>query len=127
MEILAETIKGFNGLMITSTINDSAYYDSEEDDSESDPNRDPKVATYTTNGNSSHKLLTNREIPAIIQVVIPLVIQTTLYVVTTIRRDLHAVRAVLHKDIVTGATRSTTDVLKNTLVKLEGHKRGDSS
>ena len=32
LEILAETIKGFNGLTIQSTINNSAYYDSEEDD-----------------------------------------------------------------------------------------------
>ena len=31
-DILAETIKVFNGLTIQSTINDSEYYDSEEDD-----------------------------------------------------------------------------------------------
>ena len=33
LDILAETIRGFNGLTIQSTINDSAYYNSEEDDS----------------------------------------------------------------------------------------------
>ena len=31
-DILSETIKGFNGLTVQSTINDSAYYNSEEDD-----------------------------------------------------------------------------------------------
>ena len=35
--ILAETLKVFNKLTIQSTINNSAYYDSEEDDNESDP------------------------------------------------------------------------------------------
>ena len=59
-DILAETINGFNELTIQSTINDSAYDDSGEDDAESNSNSDPKVATYTTHGNSSHKLLTNR-------------------------------------------------------------------
>ena len=53
-------INGFNELTIQSTINDSAYYDSEEDDTESDTNINPKVATYTNNGNSPHKSLTKR-------------------------------------------------------------------
>ena len=66
LDILVEMINGFNELMIQSTINNS-----EEDDVESDPNSNPKVDTYTTNGNSPHKLLTNREIPAIIQGIIP--------------------------------------------------------
>ena len=48
MDILAETIKGFNGFTAQSTINNSAYYNSEEDDTESEPNRNPKVATYTS-------------------------------------------------------------------------------
>ena len=74
--ILAETIKGFNGLAIQETINDSVYYNSEEGDAESNPNRNPKLATHTsyrkkrkltdtdtTNGDSSHKLLINRLIP----------------------------------------------------------------
>ena len=37
LNILAETIKELNGLTIQSTINDSAYYNSKEDDDESDP------------------------------------------------------------------------------------------
>ena len=90
LDILAETIKIFNELTIQSTINDSKYNNSEEDDSESDPKRDSLVATHTsdrnemkitdtdtTNRNSTHKLLTNIEIPAIIQGVIPPVNQTT--------------------------------------------------
>ena len=75
--ILTETIKGFNGLMIKSTIDDSIYDDSEEDDAESDPKSDPKsdplVDTHTSDGNEGkntdndttegnypHKLLMNR-------------------------------------------------------------------
>ena len=49
--ILAETIKEFNGLTIQSKINDSAYYDSEEDDTKSDPKSDSLVATHTGDGN----------------------------------------------------------------------------
>ena len=72
-EILAETIKLFNGLTIQSKINDSVYSNSEEDVAESDPKSDPLVATHTsdgnerkitdtdtTKGNSPHKLSTNR-------------------------------------------------------------------
>ena len=113
MDSLAETINGFNGLEIQSTINDYLYDDSEEDDAESDPNRDPRTATYTTNGNPHHTLLTNREIPAIIQVAIPPVNQTTADGVATSRGDLYAVRTVPHKEIVTGATRSTLGVLND--------------
>ena len=68
--------------------------------------------TDTTKRNSQHKLLMNREIPAIIQGVIPLVNQTTADGVATNGRALHAVRAVLLKEIVTGATRSAEGVLK---------------
>ena len=85
---------------------------SEEDNAESDPSSDPKVATYTTNGNSSHKLLTNREIPAIIQGVILPVNQTTAYGVTKIRGALHTIRTVLHKEIFMGTACITTGVLK---------------
>ena len=41
-DILAETIKGFNGLTIKSTFNDSTYCNSEEDDAESDPKSDQR-------------------------------------------------------------------------------------
>ena len=39
-------------------------------DPKSDPSRDPKAATQTTNGNFAQKLLINRFIPKIIPVVI---------------------------------------------------------
>ena len=112
MDILVEKIHGFNELKIQSIINDS-----EEDEAESDPNSNIKIATYTTNGNSSHKLLTNREISVIIQGNIPPVNQKTVDGVATSRGDLHAVCTVLHKEIVTGTTRSTAGVLKDFLVK----------
>ena len=48
LDMLAITIKGFNRLKIQSKINDSAYYNSEEEDTKSDPNSDPKVATNTS-------------------------------------------------------------------------------
>ena len=67
------------GLTLDSTINNSAYYNLDEDDAESDPKSDPLVATYTserkkrkvtdtdkTNGNSPQKLLINRTLPIII-------------------------------------------------------------
>ena len=124
--ILAETIKVFKRLTLQSTINDSAYYNSEEDVDERYPKIDPLIDTQTsdknerkitdtdtTKGIDPHKLSTNREIPEIIQGLIPPVNQTTSDGVTTSRRDLHAVRTVLHKEIVTGATRSTAGVLKN--------------
>ena len=100
-------------MIIQLTINDYEYYDSEEYDAESDPSRDSNVATYATNGNSQQKLLTNREIPAIIQGVIPLVNQTTADGVATSRRALNAVRMVINEEIVMGTTRSTAGVLKD--------------
>ena len=70
--------------MLDSTINNSAYYYSEEYDAESDPTSDPQVATHTsdgkklkvtdtdtTNWNAPHKLLINQLIPEIIPVAIP--------------------------------------------------------
>ena len=68
--------------------------------------RNPKVATYNTNRNSPHKLLANREIPAIIQGVIPLVHQTIAYGVLTCGTALHDLRTVLLEEILTGAAPS---------------------
>ena len=85
-DILAETIKGFKGLTIQSTIKNSTYYNSEEDDAESDTKIDQVVAThtsdgkkrkvadnYTTNGKFPHKILMNRLIPEITPVTILLI------------------------------------------------------
>ena len=79
----------------------------------SDGNERIITDTDTTNRNFPHKLLTNREIPAIVQGIIPPVNHTTADGFARSRRDLHAVCAVLHKKIVTGATHSTTGVLKD--------------
>ena len=115
--VMAETNNGFNELTILSTITNYSYKISEEDDAERDPNSNPKVATYITNINPPHKLLKNREIPSIIQGVIPPVNQTTADGVTTSRGDLHAIRTVLHNKIATGATHSTAGVLRLPQVK----------
>ena len=69
--------------------------------------------TDTNKRNYPHKLFTNREIPAIIQGVILPVKQTTIDGVATSGRALHAVHAVLPKDIFTGTMRSAAGVLKD--------------
>ena len=71
-------------LTIDSTINDSTYYNSDEDDVEIDPKIDLLVATRTsdrkkikvtdidtTNGNSPQNLLINLTLPIIIQPIDP--------------------------------------------------------
>ena len=50
LDILEEMIKGFNGLAIQSTINDSAHYNSEEDKTESDPKIDQLVVIDISDG-----------------------------------------------------------------------------
>ena len=110
LDILAEKIKRFNGLTIQSTINDSAYYNSEKDDAESDPNINPKVATHTsdgkkrklnytdtTNRNYPRKLLINRLIPEIIPVAIQLIYQTIAEDAAESGETFHARRTILLK------------------------------
>ena len=111
--IMAETIKVFNGLTIQSTINDSTFYDSEEDDTESDLNRNPKVATHTTNIYYTHKLLTNRLIPDIIPVAIPPIEQTIAEDAAGSVETLHARLTIILKEIVTNALRSAAHVLQS--------------
>ena len=48
-DILEETIKGFKGLTLQSTINSSPYYNSDKDEAESDLKNDQLVATHTSN------------------------------------------------------------------------------
>ena len=57
--------------------------------------------------------MTNREIPVIIQGFIPPVNQTTADGVEKIGRDLHAVCAVLHKEVIMGATCNAAGILKD--------------
>ena len=82
----------------------------------SDKNKRKIADIDTTNGSYSHKILTNREIPAIIQGFIPLVNQKPADGVTASRRALHVARAVLRKEIVMGAMRSIAGVHKDPLV-----------
>ena len=76
LDKLSETLRV---LTIDSTIKNSAYYNSDKDDPEGDPKRDPLGATHTsdrkkrkithtdtTKGNYPQKLLINRTIPVII-------------------------------------------------------------
>ena len=79
-DVLEEKLKG---LTLDSTINNSAYYNSDEYDAESDPNSDPLAThnndrkkikftdTDTINGNSPQKLLINRTLPIIIPPIYP--------------------------------------------------------
>ena len=126
LESLTETTKGFNRLTLQPTINDSSYYNSDKDDAKSNPKRNQVVgtdtsdgnerkvtATDTTKGNSAHKLITNQKIPAVILAVIPPVNQTNADGVATSGSNLHAVHAVLHKDVVTGAARRAARVFKD--------------
>ena len=128
-EFLAETIKGFKGLTLQSTINDSSYYHSDVNDAKSDPKSDQVVATHTSdrkkrkvtdtdtnNGNPPHKLLINRLVPEIIPVVIPLINQKTADGIAESGGTLHAVRMILSKEIVTDAARSAAHVFKYPLV-----------
>ena len=108
LDILVETLKGFNILTLQSTISDSADDHSDQNDAESDPKIDQVVATHTSDGNerkvtatdstkvnSPHKLLTNRKIPSNIPAVIPAVKQMTADRVAISGRAFHAVCAVV--------------------------------
>ena len=144
--IIAETMKEFKGFTIQSTIGNSAHSNSKElvdaiinseepvdaisnseelFDAVSNFARDPKVdnhisegnsATDTTNITSTQKLLAKREVPAIIQGVIPPVHQTTADVVLTCVGDFHAVRTVVLDNIVMGAAPRAARVFKDPLV-----------
>ena len=97
-------------MTIQSTINDSAYYDSEEDDAESNPNSDPKVDTHTSDGYSPHKLLINRIISEIIPVAIPPIDQTIAEYAALSGDTLRARCTILSKEIVTDTARSAAHV-----------------
>ena len=93
-------------MIIQSKINDSEYYDSEEYDAESDPNRNPKVATYTTNRNSPHKSILNRLISNIIPGTILQIDQKITEDVAVIGETLDKRQTVLSKEIVVDAASS---------------------
>ena len=95
-------------MTIQSTINNSG-----EDDTESDPNSDPQVATYTTNGNSPHKLILNRPITKIILGPIRPIDQTITEVVAVIGETLDVHQTIISKEIVTDAARSGAHIFRN--------------
>ena len=119
LDILKETLKWFHGLTIQSTVSDSVYYNSEEDDAISDPKSDSLVATQTsdrnerkitdidtTNGNSPHKLILNRLIPNIIPGAIRPIEQMITEDVAGIQETLDACQTVLLEEIVMDAACS---------------------
>ena len=55
MDVLAETLKGLTSYL---TNNNSEYYNSDKDDAEGDPKRDPLVATRTSDGKKNSLILT---------------------------------------------------------------------
>ena len=136
-DILAETMKGFKGLTLDSTINDSAYYHSEEGDAESDPKSNTRVATLTsdgkkrkdadtetTNGKSPQKLLINRLIPEITPDVIKPIDQTITKDAVGSGETLYVRRMILLKDIVTDASRRAAYLYRNpTDVSWQGKDR----
>ena len=112
LDVLAETLKV---LTIDSTINDSAYYDSDENDAEGYPKSDPLVATRTsdrkkrkvtdtatTSRNYLQKLLTNWTPPIII---LPIDLRL-LDGVAAVRGTMHVRHTPTSKVIVTDAAPS---------------------
>ena len=88
------------------TISDSKELADPVSDSKSDPSRDPKVATHTTNGYFAKKILKNRFVPKIIQGKICLIEQLVMEDVPGVRETLGAWKTVISKEIVTDAVRS---------------------
>ena len=116
--MLAETLKG---LTLYSTINDTAYYNSDKDDTESDQKRDPLVATHTSDGNkikvtdtdttngiSPQKLLINRTLP----VIILLIDRRILDGIAAGRGTMHESHMIASNLIVTDAMHSGTCVFR---------------
>ena len=112
-------------MTLQSTISDSSDDHSDKDDLESYPKSDQVVnnhtsdrnerkviAAETTKSNSAQTLSTSGKILSIIPAIIPPGNKTIVDGVATSGRTLYAVCAFLHKDIVTGATRSAARVLK---------------
>ena len=119
MDIMAETLKA---LTLHSTINDSTNYNSDEDDAESDPKRDPLVDTHTSdekkrkvtdtgtnNVNYPQKILLNRTIPVIILPIEPPITHG----VEASRGTAHVRQTIYLKVIVTDMVRSGTHIFQD--------------
>ena len=116
---MAETLKG---LTLDSTINDSAYYNSDKDDAEGDPKSDPLVATHTsdgkkikvtdtdtTNRNYPQKLLINWTLPMTIPPIDPRITDGFAAVIGT----THAHQTSALEVIVTDAACSGARIFRN--------------
>ena len=109
-------------MTLQSKINDSAYNHSEEDDAESDPNSDPKIANHTSdrkkikftdtatnNGNYPQKLLINWTLPMIIVPIDPKIADG----VADGRGTTHALQTHASKVIIADTARSGARILRN--------------
>ena len=116
-------------MTLQSTINDSTYYNSEEDDAESDPKSDQLVATHTsdgkkgkvadtntTNRNSSQTILIDWFIPELVPVIIPPIDPRIANGVVGSGGTLHARQTITSKEIIMDATRSSVCVLQDPMV-----------
>ena len=112
LDALSETLKV---LTLDSTVDNSAYYNSDKNDAEDEPKRNPLVDTHTsdgkkrkvtdtdtTNRNSPQKLLINRTIPTIIPPIDPWITDG----VAAVRGTTHAHQTPTLKVIVPDAARS---------------------
>ena len=119
LDILAEML---NGLTLHSTIINSAYYNTDGYDAESDSKSDPLVATHTsdgkkikstdtdnTNRNSPQTLLINRTI----SVIIPPINLPIANAVAADRGTTHAHQTISSKVVVTDAARSGARVFRD--------------
>ena len=118
-DILAETLKG---LTLDSTINDSAYYNSDEYHAEGNPKSNPLAATRTsdrkkiivtdtdtTNINSLKTFLINRTLPMIIPPIDPLIADG----IAASKGTTYARQTTYLKVIVTYTARSGVRVFRN--------------
>ena len=111
--------------MLDSTINNSAYYNSDEDDGESDTKRDSFVSTHTSdrkkrkvtdtdtmNVNSPQKYLINPTLPMIIQLTDPRIKDW----VASGRGTTHARQKISLKVIITDTAHSGARVFQDPTV-----------
>ena len=115
--------------MLQSTINDSVYYNSEEDEVERYPKSDQLLATHnsdgkkikvtytiTTNGNYLQKLLIIRLIPETIPVIILPIDPRIVDGVAASSGTLHSRQTIRSKEIVTDTARSGVRVFRDPTV-----------
>ena len=95
-------------------------------DPKSDPSSDPKVATHTTNGRFTQKLLISRFVPNIIPVIIRLINLLITVDVVGVQDILNLCHTVLPKASITDVARSCARIFQ-TLEKVSCTVRGGST